>query len=521
MLITSIRTLARAALHVPILSRLRLNFISVHYIYIIFWTMVASLIIYPHGDIRYIDALFLGCNAATQGGLNTVNLNDLHIYQQITLWLVAIITNVIFIHSSLVLVRLYWFDKRFHHIVEEAKSARQRRLRHRHTDSERYNREIGRTGGIEQCEPAVTGAHRDTTSTHGLGSPPGKRFCRVHDPRSLEESGSDNEEAGDGQDDRQSWWTLKFKRSRRSNHSISLPIRNACNDDCIARTVDGSGKHVEVSNPNSSIEETELPRSEVERDPLLYREARQTTSGHLEEEGEPTSSSTCAKPWQWALDTFRWHGHDLEKDAAEYDISELDETHREQLGGIEYRALKTLFVVLLCYYILFYIAGIICLTPWIYASETYGSIVESAGINRAWWGIFTAGSAFQNLGFTLTSNSMNSFQSAPFPVLVMTFLIIIGNTGFPCMLRFVIWTLSKITSCSSPLWEELRFLMDYPRRCFTLLFPSRATWWLFGILIVLNGLDLVFFILLDVSHCALFPLFRVQICYKLTNPPGG
>jgi hypothetical protein len=85
MLTSSIRTLARAASHVPILSKLRLNFISFHYVYIISWMMVASLIICPHGDIRYIDALFLASNAATQGGLNTVDLNALHIYQQITL----------------------------------------------------------------------------------------------------------------------------------------------------------------------------------------------------------------------------------------------------------------------------------------------------------------------------------------------------------------------------------------------------------------------------------------------------
>lgn len=466
--------------------------------------MVASLIICPHGDIRYIDALFLASNAATQGGLNTVDLNALHIYQQITLWCVSIVTNTIFIHSSLVLVRLYWFDKRFHHIVQEANAARRLRLRYRRTDSERYDREIGQTRGTEQCGPAPTDAHRDATSTFGLGS-----------PGTPDESGSDDEEAGDKQDDRKPSWTFKLKRPRPSipNLPISLPqyksyrerrplVRNVGNDDCIAGTSDGVGKQApsslaRVSNVHSSIDESELPRFEVEHDPLLHPEA------HWEEEGEKPTSR--ARPWQWVLNTFRWRGRDLEKDAAEHSrwntrrtsVSELDETHREKLGGIEYRALKTLFVVLLCYYTIFLVVGSTCLIPWIYTTETYGSIVKSAGINRAWWGIFTATSAFHNLGFSLIPTSMTSFQSAPFPVLVMTFLIIIGNTGFPCMLRFVIWILSKITSCGSPLWEELKFLLDYPRRCFTLLFPSRATWWLFGILILLNGLDLVFFILLD------------------------
>lgn len=94
---------------------------------------------------------------------------------------------------------------------------------------------------------------------------------------------------------------------------------------------------------------------------------------------------------------------------------------------------------------------------------------------------------------------MISFNRAVWPLVLMTFLIIIGNTGFPCMLRFVIWAISKVASKGSPFWEELQFLLDHPRRCFTLLFPGRATWVLFGILVFLNGIDLIFFIILDLN----------------------
>ena len=54
------------------------------------------------------------------------------------------------------------------------------------------------------------------------------------------------------------------------------------------------------------------------------------------------------------------------------------------------------------------------------------------------------------------------------------------------MLRFVIWALSKCVQVGGGLWEELQFLLDHPRRCFTLLFPRAATWWLFAILIILD-----------------------------------
>lgn len=110
---------------------------------------------------------------------------------------------------------------------------------------------------------------------------------------------------------------------------------------------------------------------------------------------------------------------------------------------------------------------------------------------------------FNDLGFTLTPDSMESFQEAVVPLLLGSFLIVIGNTGFPCMLRFVIWVLSYLVPCNSGVWEEFKFLLDHPRRCFTLLFPTMATWWLFWILVILNGLDLIFFIILDVSVSSL------------------
>lgn len=178
---------------------------------------------------------------------------------------------------------------------------------------------------------------------------------------------------------------------------------------------------------------------------------------------------------------------------------DLTEAQREELGGIEYRSLKSLALILVIYFWGFTIFGVICLTPWILNTEPWGSIVDGDGVNRTWWAFFTTTTAFNDVGFTLTPDSMNSFNTAIWPLLIMSFLIIIGNTGFPIMLRWIIWVTSKYVPTGSGIWEELRFLLDHPRRCFTLLFPSKATWWLFWILVILNGIDLIFFIILDVS----------------------
>ncbi|RHZ61552.1 potassium transporter [Aspergillus thermomutatus] len=173
--------------------------------------------------------------------------------------------------------------------------------------------------------------------------------------------------------------------------------------------------------------------------------------------------------------------------------SDWDERQKDQLGGTEYRALKTLRIILMCYFILFHILGILLLGSWIWLTPEVGQSVTVNGVNSFWWAIFTAGSAFNDLGYTLTPDSMISFKNAAFPLILMSFLIVIGNTGFPCMLRLIIWLLSKLTTYGSSLSEELQFLLDHPRRCFTLLFPSGESWRLLGVLILLNGFDFTVF----------------------------
>jgi potassium uptake Trk family protein len=173
--------------------------------------------------------------------------------------------------------------------------------------------------------------------------------------------------------------------------------------------------------------------------------------------------------------------------------SDWDERQKDQLGGIEYRALKTLRMILMCYFIFFHILGILLLVSWIWLTPAFGQSVTVSGVNTFWWGIFTAGSAFNDLGYTLTPDSMVSFKNATFPLVLMSFLIVIGNTGFPCMLRLIIWLLSKLAPYGSALNEELQYLLDHPRRCFTLLFPSGESWRLLGVLILLNGFDFTVF----------------------------
>ena len=87
-------------------------------------SILGSICLFPKGEIAYIDALFLGSGAATQSGLNTVNFNQINTWQQIALYVIPMVTNPVTINTFVVFLRLYWFEKRFQHIVTESKKSR-------------------------------------------------------------------------------------------------------------------------------------------------------------------------------------------------------------------------------------------------------------------------------------------------------------------------------------------------------------------------------------------------------------
>ena len=76
----------------------------------------------------------------------------------------------------------------------------------------------------------------------------------------------------------------------------------------------------------------------------------------------------------------------------------MTEEQREELGGIEYRAIKLLLWILLIYFYGLLFLSWLCFTPWIVRDDYYGNIVEADGVSRGWWGIFTGASMFNDLG---------------------------------------------------------------------------------------------------------------------------
>lgn len=93
-----------------------------------------------------------------------------------------------------------------------------------------------------------------------------------------------------------------------------------------------------------------------------------------------------------------------------------------------------------------------------------------------------------------------AFQGFYLVLLVIGTVTIAGNTFFPSFLRLMIWIMAKITPTHSRLHMDLQFLLQHPRRCFILLFPSINTWTL---TIIQGGINLglwVLWIILQIDY---------------------
>lgn len=394
-----------------------------HYIYISFWVLFASVIFYVPGGVSYTNSLLLASGAATQTGLNPVDLNQLHVVQQVILWAVPMVTNVVFMHSLLVLVRLYWFRRRFRGAIHDAKTLCR-------TQRRRMNQELG------ELEEQERERERNAVNISRPIVPP---------------------------------WP------GRGTEDTPLLGRMDDDDDAISpRRYQATSPHITFDD-ESAIETKPRRRSSI-----VSR--RRSISESAVDSGALHDPAVVMPP----LPSLMW-----QSSIASY--SDWNEAQKEELGGIEYRALKTLLVILVCYFLVFHILGAVLFVAWTLISRRHDPIFSEIHVAPSWWAAFTAGSAFNDLGYTLTRNSMASFRTDAFPLSVMTVLIVIGNTGFPCMLRLIIWILSKATSYGTALDEELQYLLNHPRRCFTLLFPSAETWRLAAVLLILNAIDLVIF----------------------------
>ncbi|KAE8379666.1 cation transport protein-domain-containing protein [Aspergillus bertholletiae] len=467
------------------------NFITLHYTYIIFCSLLGIVILYPYGNLSAIDAFFFGVSSATVSGLNVVNLKDLKTYQQLFLYFIPTICNMCFTNILVVIVRLHWFEKRLKETAPTAfrPSSRSITPKEYDYDQEEQHRKLNSDDvrHLEQTAGERTNANDEHLASSSksekapeeltVPKPPNSQDSDTIQPLNRRISFVDNNKA----------LYIPSPRERDRGQPI-VEVDERASKDEISEYVENDDSKSEFRRRLRDANPLERVASSLF---VLGSHPSRTQGSQLREAVSLSKSSN--------LPTISAEAT-LGRNSKFYNLTAED---RERLGGIEYRGLKILLKTVIGYFFGLHLIGAICLVGWIqYAGPKYRDYLKECGQNHIWWGFYAAQTMANNLGFTLTPDSMISFRDATFPMLVMTFLAYAGNNLYPVFLRLIIWTMYKCTPKNSSFREPLDYLLKYPRRCYTLLFRSKPTWVLFGIIFVLNFVDVLLILVLDLHNPA-------------------
>ncbi|KAH2753308.1 hypothetical protein KXV64_002184 [Aspergillus fumigatus] len=416
----------------------------------------------------YINGATITVDGGSAIAAKIVDVKELKTYQQLFLYFVPIVANAGFINLIVVVVRLHWFEKH----LKKLESLRSK-------DAEAQTSKIN-----ADRPPEAKTAHMHSSALYDNLSKLNKE-----DDRSV--SGNDNNGGENPTKHKQIPFTDNSKalhipspRERDRGHAIT-----EINDHDHFAHVDDDHQ-TDIARHRTLV--SGIPLERVASSMFVLgsypsrsqeRQTRRITSLARDPELPQLSSQAS-----------------LGRNSKFYNLTPED---REALGGIEYRSLRLLLKITLGYFVGLHVFGVICLVPWIqYADPKYRDYLKECGQGNVWWALYTSQTMVDNLGFTLTPDSMISFRDAAFPMFIMSFLAYAGHTMYPCFLRLVIWIMFKCSPKHSSNREPLSFLLNYPRRCYTLLFRSRPTWVLFGILFVLNFVDVLLIVLLDLHNPA-------------------
>lgn len=417
------------------------------------------------------------------------------------------IATPIFINTCLVFVRLYWFEKRFQHIVQESQRIRRTRERSRTKSEAKEDNDVSRlehgvngqrivvlndgrrtNGGIysetidkgtpdaeaqlkstssedigPNGSPCQSGEQRGSETHFGL--PPGLRanagfhrnitFADEVVPPSAQHPQS--ERLPDHRSAEQHIAILERQRNPTDKTTLRIPgprdferglvpeaIPESEGDDNVL-SKDSSGEPPAKndslssgsggdSDPSSELNANDHPANKnitIDEPDHNSQRARAATfstfnTDHRNGNESPARENFLSTLRQRARTrTFRTFSslrtakdEEKEKDLTPYlswaptigrnsAFIGLTEEQREELGGIEYRALKTLAIVLVCksqmslercsihhvdvsdwivgYFVGFHLFGMVCLLPWILNSQYYSQLCYRNGVSPSWW----------------------------------------------------------------------------------------------------------------------------------------
>lgn len=465
------------------------NFITVHYTYFIITALLGSAIFYgtssPPYSVGWWDSLFMVTSALTGSGLNSVNVSQLTTFQQAELCVLMIMGSQVLVSYVTIAYRKHVFEKRFEAIVDAERARRKERSRTHKTGAAvglagaMFGLQVMSTfGGAkgreaaekdaavlqqqQQDEAAARPTSKRNSSLPGEPQSPGSIAAHMESlemPSRIRSTESAPAIMSDDVHDSNSASPVQHAQ----RIGFLEPIRER-----IPLDVSGAGQRPQSATTGHSIYHV---RTQSQDHPSMRRRTHT---------GDAKAAGTTTKIEEFNVQTF------LQEEKGNIgrngQFFNLTEEKREYLGGVEYRALKFLSYFVLAYFVLWQLLGAIALGAWmsVYAVDT-----SAVNAQNPWWaGIFLAISAYNNAGFTLLDAGFIPFQSSYFLLTIVAILSLAGPAAFPACMRLLIWTMSKLMETFAwsktdeyGIWKEgFDFILKFPRRVYTSLFPARDTW---------------------------------------------
>lgn len=138
-------------------------------------------------------------------------------------------------------------------------------------------------------------------------------------------------------------------------------------------------------------------------------------------------------------------------------------------------ALLKLGLTLLAFNLFFILFFFILIT--IYSTTAVNNILSKGGVNPTWFSFFTVVCAFNQSGFALLKEGLVPLSNHFFFAFILSLTILVSNMFLPVIIRIIITFIAKFSKNPEP-WK---FMLEHPRICSTILFPSLQTKILAGI----------------------------------------
>ncbi|KAG1444406.1 hypothetical protein G6F56_010308 [Rhizopus delemar] len=410
----------------------KMHFLELHYLYILLLTFVISGLFYckPGTNWNYIDALFMATTGTTNTGLNTISMSEMSTYHMVILYFAAFLGNHVLISFYVLMVRRFYFSKRFEDVLAANKKKK-----------EEYKLKRQQEGGILQPirrRLSLISSH----STTKVNSPRFSMFKRDRQDSSTSHVTKNSQVQ-----------SKEFSSIEMDNDAFEFSQQNDEPEHPISQRTSG----ISPFDQNTTDEKSEEDGSDIGQDKGIESPTipntqqitfREDTNVLRERERRRFQRKANHRSETELIPMYRTN--------SEYEImskpvakSELTRNERFRMGGKEYCALDMLGRIVPIYYLGFILFFGFLFRIYIASSVYAQTVLETSNANgpvEPWFfSFFLSISAFTNLGLNHLDASMSPFQNAPCPLILCIILILVGNTAFAIALRFIIWACYQLT----------------------------------------------------------------------------